>query len=751
MKKIYSIFAAGLLLASCSNDDFNGKGNEQEVAITIEMPSAIASRALNSGDNSANGAVSNLPAENVTFTAALYYGSNPDPIWTGNASTTADIHAVTFKPVLVVGETYRLVSYAQFDGVATLENQVEAFGINDEAQDAYYVSTDVVAQPVMSAVLKRPTGKLRLIAQDYDVMKAQLGKDIKSVQVTYEEPRFTTFDAKEGVWSGTATTTAYSEVKTAYSNEAADDADHTVFVDYIPVNTTTGEEHVSLTVEVTFTDDTKFTREINIDVPIKRNYLTTLIGDFFTSEMELTLVIDEVFDNSEEYNYNDLATAFELGGEYTLYNNIALPEAAVLNGKNLVLNLNGYSITTTKGSDAIVVNDGTLTINGDGYITTEDKTPGYAVFVDGANAKVIINGGTYSVGLDDVAVYGKGACNSAVYTKNGGTAIINGGKFQVVTNQTAPDEVSLTRYLINENDSNRGTITIYGGSFVKFNPANNEAEGVGTSFVADGYKAVELEAGVYTVVDEDATFAASAEELATALASDAEVIYLMAGVYDGVVYHSNGAKVIESYDVANKAIVTGKFVANSDVTFNNVNFEPSANSAVDLSQATYGKNVNRYKAIVTVNKAAAKFNNCSFVGEKGSYSANAINYWTSEQGEVLAIDNCEFDGASVYTRARADVNNSTFKNNQAALWVYATKNGSVTFKNNVSEATSYCLGFLSAGDLPNTSIAFDVQANTGFTAAYGAVPSATFATDGTITFANGSDTFTITEAGKMAQ
>lgn len=525
MKKIFSFLAAGLLLASCSNDDFEGvKGNEQEVAITIELPSAISSRAQASGQNSALGGVSNMESLNVTFTAALYYGSNPDPIWTGNASTTAAVHAVTFKPTLVVGETYRLVSYAQFDGVATLESQVEAFGINDETQDAYFVTTDIVAEPVMSAVLKRPTGKLRLIANDYAEMKRQLGKDIKNVTVTYEDARYTTFNAKTGLWdtAALAATKEYTQAKTTYGTEK-DAAEITVFADYIPVNTQTGEEHVSMVVDVTFTDDTHFTREINIDVPIKRNYLTTLVGDFFTSEMELTLIIDEVFENEEEYNYNELATAFELGGEYKLYNNMTIDKAVVLDGKNLVLDLNGYAITTTDGADAIIVKNGTLTINGDGYVTTEDKTAGYAVIVDGANAKAIINGGTYTIGLDDVAVHGQSSCNSAVYTKNGGTAEINGGLFQVKTTQTI-DEVSLTRYLINEKDDNRGTISITGGSYVKFDPANNVAEGEGTNFCAEGYKTVELEEGVYTVVTEGVFYVKNDEELKTALTADVENI-----------------------------------------------------------------------------------------------------------------------------------------------------------------------------------------------------------------------------------
>lgn len=44
-----------------------------------------------------------------------------------------------------------------------------------------------------------------------------------------------------------------------------------------------------------------------------------------------------------------------------------------------------------------------------------------------------------------------------------------------------------------------GSLTVNGGSYYKFNPANCAAEGEGTNFVADGYS-VNLSGDYYTVL-----------------------------------------------------------------------------------------------------------------------------------------------------------------------------------------------------------------------------------------------------------
>ena len=92
---------------------------------------------------------------------------------------------------------------------------------------------------------------------------------------------------------------------------------------------------------------------------------------------------------------------------------------------------------------------------------------------------------------------------SAIYVFEG-EAIIKGGKYSIQQLSSQGDE----RFTLNLYDANRtnGTakLTVSGGEFSKFNPANNLAEGENTNFVADGYKAVLVEGSTtdYKVVKE---------------------------------------------------------------------------------------------------------------------------------------------------------------------------------------------------------------------------------------------------------
>ena len=123
----------------------------------------------------------------------------------------------------------------------------------------------------------------------------------------------------------------------------------------------------------------------------------------------------------------------------------------------------------------IVDADTTINAGENGGIDT-GVNGGYGINVRNG-ATLTINGGSY---------YGGG---TAVQVQKG-TLIINGGTFAC-----EPFSGSYGyNFLINCIDSayKNGTakVEIKGGTFVNFNPANCQAEGAGTNFVADGYKVV---------------------------------------------------------------------------------------------------------------------------------------------------------------------------------------------------------------------------------------------------------------------
>ncbi|MBR5021565.1 MAG: hypothetical protein IKY17_08045, partial [Oscillospiraceae bacterium] len=118
-----------------------------------------------------------------------------------------------------------------------------------------------------------------------------------------------------------------------------------------------------------------------------------------------------------------------------------------------------------------VANGATLTVENCNIYNATDY-----VFTLGASDKttagnVVIKSGSY-----------KGQTTVASVTM--GTLTINGGEFSVFDSEYG------ATYLLNCYDANykngSAQIVVNGGSFVGFNPANNAAEGAGTSFVADG-------------------------------------------------------------------------------------------------------------------------------------------------------------------------------------------------------------------------------------------------------------------------
>lgn len=187
---------------------------------------------------------------------------------------------------------------------------------------------------------------------------------------------------------------------------------------------------------------------------------------------------------------------------------------------------------------------GVLDINGGIITNTKDiwneATKEWSLISVGNNKEVTIKNGTlkakendaYAVDvqggtviLENIVCYGN---ITAVYVYYG-TAIIKSGEFyiQQLNNNKVQGPYGLLincydpaykggadrknpEYIWKKGDAK---IIIYGGKYHGFDPANNEAEGDGTSFLAEGYKSVALDEKdengltVYEVVKDDTTTA----------------------------------------------------------------------------------------------------------------------------------------------------------------------------------------------------------------------------------------------------
>ena len=195
--------------------------------------------------------------------------------------------------------------------------------------------------------------------------------------------------------------------------------------------------------------------------------------------------------------------------DLTISADLATSKEIKVNGSKATINANGKTVANT--ADIWTDNDwslvsaqggAALTVKGNGTFKAKENDC-YAVDVrDGS--ELVIEDGTFVGNVH------------AVYVLKG-TAYIKGGFYSV--QQKYPDASKADEFVLNCYDANRanGTakIIVTGGTFVNFNPANCQAEGANTNFVAEGYKVVsetkEKEDGTtevwYTVVLDEENYA----------------------------------------------------------------------------------------------------------------------------------------------------------------------------------------------------------------------------------------------------
>lgn len=160
-------------------------------------------------------------------------------------------------------------------------------------------------------------------------------------------------------------------------------------------------------------------------------------------------------------------------------------------GKTITLDMAGHKIANTAPIWNVDTNVWSLISVGAGGDLTITGAGTVDALQDDAYGIDVRDGGMLTV--EDTTVSGN---VSAVYVLEG-TALIEGGNYSL--KQVNPDE----RFTLNCSDTEyeEGTaiIEVSGGSFNKFDPANNLAEGAGTNFCAAGYT-TEQKGDKYTVV-----------------------------------------------------------------------------------------------------------------------------------------------------------------------------------------------------------------------------------------------------------
>ena len=195
------------------------------------------------------------------------------------------------------------------------------------------------------------------------------------------------------------------------------------------------------------------------------------------------------YDKDAQYpitSFADLKAAVEWNGKYNVTENLDPDASLIIKNAVVTLNATGKTIANTQA----IFNEATydwsmISVRNLGYLTITG-----GIFAAKANDCYVMdvrNGGYLTI--EDGKFIGN---VDAIYVEKG-TAIIEGGFFDIQQKLTGntPEAQYKTLLNCNDNNYNAGTakIIVKGGTFVNFDPSASP-EGAGTSYVADGYKVV---------------------------------------------------------------------------------------------------------------------------------------------------------------------------------------------------------------------------------------------------------------------
>ena len=515
------MLAAVTLFASCSQEEIVTKTEgESLVSFTVTTPEL--------GSRAADG---NYDGDGTKITKLYYavYDETVGEIVPAISNTDKDkiedkeftSGTTNLELPLLNGHKYSLIFWAEneacpytvdWEGKTIKLEDAASLKSNQENYDAFYayVAPFVVTGHKSETIhLKRPFAQLNIATSQGDlerVVKYYGLKPITQTQVVVKTP--TEMDLVTGNtsneqeltyalndFSSTLSTLApATNLFPAVIDAAKDKGYVAISLNYLLVSA----DKSLVDIKMSCNGGEQLDKEFK-NVPVQRNYRTNIYGNIYTSMSDWTVDIKPGFDGG--YNpAEQLAAVFEKGGEVTLYTDVELEKFLTLGeGKNVTINLNGNTITgpvtgTSEKSTSYLfyVDGGTLEIKGEGKIETKQAYYSIPVWVN--KGKVNIYGGEF---------YNAGDGCDLIYASGNGIVNIYGGYFKATDKkENGEPGTANTNTALNLHDGSRTTakINVFGGSFYKFNPANNLSEGANTNFVAEGYTSLQ-DGDNFVVVD----------------------------------------------------------------------------------------------------------------------------------------------------------------------------------------------------------------------------------------------------------
>ena len=665
--KTFAIAAMAVLAGACAKEQVaSGDGETVEMTFNVDVPeTTITTKGLSDA----------AQVDELRFQLFIKEGTGYKMVQDQTVPVTNKKAAV--KASLVKQQHYEAAFWAQASGTDSYETtdlravkmNIAKVKANEPKMDAFWMNdgfTATVAR-TKTIIMKRalaqvnfgtvvPTG-----ADALSITKSQVV--MKGVPTTLN----VLLGNKDNSHSGSEDITFQDNAP--ISGEKLIIADGGTQYDYVATAYVfapkSGDLLTDVSAKVTFNNG-KYTTISAPNVPIHRNYRTNILGNLLSVDGEWNITITEGFDKN--VTYDAVSANLTKGATVTLSEDykVTIDNWTGINipvGTESVLNLNGHRFAnedngkTADAKSALVVK-GKLTINGDGEVFCEGNTtrksnvttqPSNTCISVLEGGHLIINGGNYSVGTD---VDNK--CNSTIYVENVGKA----GKVEIYggTFTNAKGENGHSFVLNQDGQLTEKCITVYGGTFIGFNPADNESDGPHTNYVAEGYKSVKISESPETwqVVDASKTISDQAG-LNSALgeASTGDYLKLPAGTYtlpeltksvEGVTFEGklgadgNPLTVIDLASVAYTPSDNGR--PYNDVTFKNIQFKTWPKDATYKGFRHSGNLLFEGCTFTGIHYSYGNetYKKCKFIQEEVEY-----NMWVYG-GTIVDYIDCTFEG-----------------------------------------------------------------------------------------------------------
>lgn len=675
--KTFAIAAMAVLAGACAKEQVaSGDGETVEMTFNVDVPeTTITTKGLSDA----------AQVDELVFQVFLtgtkdenkHYENKPVPELT-QVVPVVDKKA-TVKVNLVKGQKYSYAFWAQSKGpgyydtsdLRAVKMNTDKVKANDPNMDAFYgfMEGNTASKSYSGHItLYRALAQVNFGAKALDRSDA-LQATASSVTLSKVPDIFHPFWKTSETSKGKGEITYASNAVVSDEKLAIGDKTNKTEYDYLATVYVLADKADPMLIDASATITLSNGRTTKIAVPnapIQVNYRTNILGDLLNVEGVWNITVDEEFKGGDKI-YDPLGSDLYKGSAVTLTEDYSAftPSGVVIPMKAVSsLDLNGYTFKNENGTALDV--RGSLTINGSGKVLCDGHVgeAHAAVFVQDGG-KVVINDGYYYSNNGNSCIYVQagdktghtitigGEAKPLYY--GGGIVEINGGVFEAQAN----------KFVLNQNDyiENESCFSVKGGIFVEFNPAEvNECHGKVTSFVADGYRAVETTYNGKQAWKVEAIPAVTTQEaFNTEIGKANSTVVLAAGTYTMPTTVADGVSIIGA-DASTSVLTLNSAVAWHDVnaTFKNI--------TVKYPNADY---------IGIQHAESIKYTGCIIEGQPFSYANNAVfekctfnqtspgsyNIWTYGSKNITFNDcvfNCAGKAVLIYNEGAISTGIATF-------------------------------------------------------------------------------------------